>query len=89
MLSTEARGVYIEHSRNSSRIISVKLRGHHLNTTLIQVYTPASTHLDDEVEEFYEQLESKMKEWRYISHTRRKLITHITNKSSTCHPHHV
>jgi len=41
----------------SSRIITLRLRATPFNITVIQAYAPTSTYSDDEVEDFYEQLQ--------------------------------
>ena len=42
----------------SSRIISIRTSAKPHNLTIIQVYAPTTDHADEEVEEFYEQLEN-------------------------------
>ena len=42
----------------SSRVIVAKLQASPFNITLIQVYAPTTDHGEEEVEEFYEQLET-------------------------------
>ena len=42
----------------SSRLISIRLRAAPFNITLIQVYAPTTDYEDDEVEEFYTQLQN-------------------------------
>ena len=41
----------------SSRLISIRLRASLFNVTIIQVYAPASGHDDNEVDNFYRQLQ--------------------------------
>ena len=41
----------------SSRLISIRLRTAPFNVTIIQVYAPASGHDDNEVHNFYRQLQ--------------------------------
>ena len=41
----------------SSRLISIRLRAAPFNVTIIQVYAPASGHDDNEVDNFYRQLQ--------------------------------
>ena len=40
----------------TDRIIMVKLQGHPFNINIIQVYAPTSTHSEEDLEDFYEQL---------------------------------
>ena len=42
----------------SSRVIVVKIKASPFNITVIQVYAPTSDHSDEEIEEFYEQLDT-------------------------------
>ena len=42
----------------SSRLITVRLRAVPLNITTVQVYAPTSDYDDNEIEEFYEQLQN-------------------------------
>ena len=42
----------------SSRVIVAKLNANPFNITIIQVYAPTSDHSDEEIDEFYEQLDS-------------------------------
>ena len=44
----------------SSRIITMRLVGQPLNISLVQVYAPTSTASDDEMEQFYQQLQVTM-----------------------------
>ena len=60
MLNKKAKSTYMEHRAVSSRIISVRMRGHHRNVKIIQVYAPDTSHPDQEVLDFYEQLEEEM-----------------------------
>ena len=39
----------------SSRLILISLRAAALNNTIIQVYAPTSGHIDNKVEQFYQQ----------------------------------
>ena len=64
MLGQRAQRAYVEHNSINSRIISVTLRGHHKNFKIIQVYAPDSSHEDEEVENFYSQLEEEMERTR-------------------------
>ena len=45
----------------SSRLISIRIAAHPKNVTIIQAYAPTSDHHDEEVEEFYEELEAIIK----------------------------
>ena len=60
LLGKRAQKAYISHRSTNSRIMSVTLRGHHLNTTVIQVYAPDTSHSDEDVEDFYQQLEDEV-----------------------------
>ena len=42
----------------SSRVIVVKLKASPFNITVIQVYAPTTDHSEEEIDEFYEQLET-------------------------------
>ena len=42
----------------SSRLITIRIAASPMNITVIQVYAPTSSHEDEEVEEFYEQIEN-------------------------------
>ena len=42
----------------SSRLITIQISARPHNITVIQVYAPISDHKDEEVEQFYEQLNS-------------------------------
>ena len=42
----------------SSRLITIRLRASPFNITIIQVYAPTSEHKDEEIEEFYTQLQA-------------------------------
>ena len=44
----------------SRRIISIRISARPHNITVIQVYVPTLDHEDEEVEQFYEQLDSNM-----------------------------
>ena len=41
----------------SSRIITLRLRASPFNITIVQVYAPTSAHSDEEIENFYEQIQ--------------------------------
>ena len=61
MLNKRAKKTYIEHKAVSSRIISVRMKGQHKNVKIIQVYAPDTSHTDEDVENFYEQLEEEIR----------------------------
>ena len=42
----------------SSRLITIRLRAVPFNITIVQAYAPASDYDDNEIEEFYDQLQS-------------------------------
>lgn len=44
----------------SDRVIAIKLQAKPLNIGLIQVYAPTSQHSDDEIEDFYDQVDQAM-----------------------------
>ena len=46
----------------SDRVILVKIRGNPFNTAIIQVYAPTGAHSDQEIEQFYADLDSAMKQ---------------------------
>jgi len=48
---------FISCTPASSRIISIQVSAKPKNITIIQIYAPSSDHADEEVEEFYEDLE--------------------------------
>ena len=60
LLNTKAKKSYLEHRPVSSRIISLRMRGQHINTSIIQVYAPDSSHTDAEIEDFYEELRQEI-----------------------------
>ena len=64
LLGKRAQRALLEHKAINSRLISATFRGHHKNFKLIQVYAPDSTHDDDEVEDFYSQLEDELQTTR-------------------------
>ena len=41
-----------------SRLITIRLRVVHFNITVVQVYAPTSDYDDNEIEEFYDQLQN-------------------------------
>ena len=43
--------------RSDRRFISIRISGRPYNITVIQVYAPTSDHEDEDVEQFYEQLD--------------------------------
>ena len=42
----------------SSRLITIRLRAVPFNITIVQAYAPTSDHNDNEIEEFYDQLQN-------------------------------
>ena len=42
----------------SSRIMSIRVPAAPKNMTIIQVYAPTTSHTDEEIEEFYKELEA-------------------------------
>ena len=42
----------------SSRLITIRLRADPFNITIVQAYTPTSDYDDNEIEEFYDQLQN-------------------------------
>ena len=42
----------------SSRLITIRLRAVPFNITIVQVYTPTSDYYDNEIIEFYDQLQN-------------------------------
>ena len=42
----------------SSRLIIIHLRAVPFNITIVQAYAPTSDHYDDEIEEFYDQVQN-------------------------------
>ena len=57
----EITGCIISCTPVSSRIISIRVSAKPKNITIIQIYAPSSDHADEEVEEFYEELEETIK----------------------------
>lgn len=57
----EVVGTVISCTPVSSRLISIRISARPHNITIIQVYAPTSDHDDEELEEFYEQLDSIIK----------------------------
>ena len=51
-----------EYKPISSRIISVRIMAKPFNISVIQVYAPSSSHTDEEIEEFYQDLEKTIRE---------------------------
>ena len=54
----EISGCVISCTPVSSRLISIRILAKPHNMTIIQAYAPTSDHKDEEIEEFYEQLEN-------------------------------
>ena len=42
----------------SSRLITIRLRAVHFNITIVLMYVPTSNYEDNEIEEFYDQLQN-------------------------------
>lgn len=57
----EVAGTVISCTPVSSRLISIRISARPHNITIIQVYAPTSEHEDEEVEEFYEELDNIIK----------------------------
>mgnify|MGYP006273469667 CR=1 FL=1 len=57
----EAVGCILSCTPISSRIISIRVSARPKNITIFQVYAPTTAHDDEEVEEFYEELENSIK----------------------------
>ena len=57
----EVAGCILSCTPVSSRIITIRVSAKPKNITIIQVYAPTSDHDDQEVEEFYEQVENAIK----------------------------
>ncbi|XP_049754630.1 intraflagellar transport protein 43 homolog isoform X1 [Elephas maximus indicus] len=62
----------LKYNTVSDRLISIRLRGKPVNTTIIQVYAPTTNAKDEEIEEFYTMLQSE------IDHTCKKDALIIT-----------
>ncbi|XP_068237036.1 craniofacial development protein 2-like [Palaemon carinicauda] len=60
MLGKRAQRAYLEHNSVNSRIILISLRGKYKNFKDIQVYAPDSSYEDEDVENFYSQLEEEI-----------------------------
>ena len=48
----------------SSRLITIRLRANPFNITIVQAYAPASDYDDNEIEEFYDQLQNVIDQTR-------------------------
>ncbi|MGL4418375.1 MAG: reverse transcriptase domain-containing protein [Plesiomonas shigelloides] len=57
----EVVGTVISCTPVSSRLISIRISARPQNLTIIQVYAPTADHDDEEIEEFYEQLDNIIK----------------------------
>ena len=57
VVNKRVRNAVLGCNLKNDRMISVRLQGKPLNTTVIQVYTPASNIEEAEVERFYEDLQ--------------------------------
>ena len=58
ILDNEAKKGFISYNAISDRILVVHLDTKPVQTSIIQVYAPTSTHTDEEIEEFYSQLQT-------------------------------
>ena len=61
LLGKRVQSSYKEHKAVNSRIISVTFQGRHRDSKIIQIYTPDSSQEDEDVEEFYENLEEELR----------------------------
>ena len=61
LLGKRAQRAYKEHRAVNSRIISVTMQGRHKNVKIIQTYAPDGSHEEEDVEEFYDNLEEEMR----------------------------
>ena len=64
LLNKRLSGSLISYNPVSDRIVVVRLATKPVNMTVIQVYAPTSTHPDEEIEAFYEQLQAVKDEVR-------------------------
>jgi len=58
MVHKAMTGSVIACEPRSSRMISIRLAATPKNITIIQVYGPTCTHTDEDIEEFYQNLDS-------------------------------
>ena len=58
LLNKRLSGSLISYNPVSDRIVVVRLATKPVNMTVIQVYAPTSTHTNEEIEAFYEQLQA-------------------------------
>ena len=58
ILNKKLRGSMISYNPVSERILVVRLAMRPVNVTVIQVYAPTSTHFEEELDTFYEQLQT-------------------------------
>ncbi len=61
LLNKRARDALIGYIPVSSRIIAATFKGTPMNITVIQVYAPTADKTDEEIEQFYEQLEGTIR----------------------------
>lgn len=60
VLSKRAREALIGYNQVNDRIIAARFNGQPMHFTVIQVYAPTSSSSDEEIDEFYRQLEETM-----------------------------
>jgi hypothetical protein len=60
MCSKEASKALLGYRPVSSRIVSARFQGRHINITVIQVYAPTTAAEEEEVDRFYEDLQSEV-----------------------------
>ena len=62
LLNTKITRSLLGYWAFSDRIMLIKLRGHPFNISIVQVYAPTSSHSEEEIEQFYDELEQVLKE---------------------------
>ena len=58
IVSGKLKNSIISYRSVPDRIISVKINTKTVPTTFVQIYAPNSTHSEDEIDDFYDQLQS-------------------------------
>ena len=58
ILDKEAKKGFLSYDAISDRILTVHFNTKPVKTTIIQIYAPSTNHSDDEIEDFYNQLQS-------------------------------
>lgn len=58
LINKTVKGSVFEYRPISSRLISIRLKAYPFNITIIEVYASTHDHDDEEVEEFYTQLQN-------------------------------